>query len=443
MLLIYSHKESNRLRYTLKTIFRDILGIAFEITTDKDAFLKYQSAKLNYSPESFSKEIFFCCHDILFTTSIKSIDVKTVTYKENKALFPVSDERSYLPFDPFAAAFFMLSRYEEYLPHKKDMHHRFSAHESIAYKHGFLKKPVVNIWINLIKDILLQRYPDLVFKKRTFQFTPSYDIDIAFSYRSKGVVRTVGGYANDLIKRNFKALSARTKALLGVAEDPYDTYSFQINLHKRHNLNPIYFILLGEYTKYDKNISINNKRYQHLIKHLSDYGEVGIHPSYASFNQKEALSKEIKKLSSVLNKEVTASRQHYLRMNLPHTYRNLISMEIQHDYTMGFADETGFRAGICDPYYFYDLDMDSATKLRIHPFMYMEGTLMDYKHLNTAEALIEIKKLIAEVKAVEGTFISLWHNHSLSNIKENIVWRNLYEEVIEHIMAIKKMEGNA
>jgi hypothetical protein len=74
--------------------------------------------------------------------------------------------------------------------------------------------------------------------------------------------------------------------------------------------------------------------------------------------------------------------------------------------------------------------MEEETKLRIHPFAVMDGTLRDYMMLSAEEAVVEIKKLIKEVKAVNGTFISLWHNESLSNQLRWTGWQKVYEELL-------------
>lgn len=440
MLLIYSDKDSNRLQYTLRMLFGNILGVEYNHTTQKEKFLRYQGPKLNYSPKAFSKEIFFKRVDLLFQKSIESFTIQTLDYEGSKAPFPVYDNTSYLPFDPFAASFYMLARYEEYLPYRKDEHGRFNARDSIAYRYRFLKKPVVNIWAYQIRKILKKRFPNLIFKKRKFKFIPTYDIDVALSYRSKGFIRSVGGYLKSLSNGEFKDIIHRTQVLLGQKRDPYDTYSYQINMHKKYGLDPIYFILFGKFGKYDKNLSVNNKRFQVLIKHLADYAELGIHPSYASSDNADLLRDEINKLSQVLNKEIKSSRMHYLKMDLPTTYRNLIHMEITDDYTMGFASELGFRAGTCDAFNFYDLDMETETNLRIHPFSIMEGTLRDYKGIQASEAIQYIKPLIDEVKSVDGTLISLWHNPSLNdNINEG-GWRKPYEDMIKYAIDVEDEE---
>lgn len=165
---------------------------------------------------------------------------------------------------------------------------------------------------------------------------------------------------------------------------------------------------------------------------LEDNAEVGIHPSYASNNDLKVLKREINSLSKVLNRQITKSRQHFLKLSLPQTYRNLIDLDITDDYTMGYASEIGFRASICSSFNFYDLEMETETNLRIHPFAFMEGTLRDYLSINADRAMDYIKPLIDEVKAVNGTFICLWHNESLSNQRRWVGWQQIYEDMIKY-----------
>lgn len=98
---------------------------------------------------------------------------------------------------------------------------------------------------------------------------------------------------------------------------------------------------------------------------------------------------------------------------------------------MGYASLPGFRAGTCTPFPFYDLTSEKETSLRIFPFQVMDGTLNQYMKLSPDEALEECKKLIDEVKKVNGTFISLWHNESLSEMREWKQWRNVYYKLLE------------
>ncbi|HPE54953.1 MAG TPA: polysaccharide deacetylase family protein [Bacteroidales bacterium] len=434
MLLIYTEKITNRVKFTMGLYFRDILHVKYELTSDQQAFEAYDGPKMSYGKSPVKDELFLAAEHILFERKIKHIDLNFIDFEGIPAFFPVYNKLSALPFDPLAAGFYIVTRYEEYLPYKKDEYGRFSAKESIAFQKGFLHKPVVNIWATKIKKLLSERYANLEFNAPKYKFIPTIDIDAAWAYREKGLFRTFGGYLNALYHADFKGIAERTRVLAGTQNDPFDTYNFQLKIHRRYKLNPIYFVLFAEYGLNDKNIPFRNRKFQTLIKSLADHARVGIHPSFNSNFDFKRLKSEVERLSHVLNREINLSRQHFLMVQLPGTYRNLVNLDISDDYSMGFAAQPGFRAGICSSFRFYDLDLDTETKLRIHPFTYMEGTLKDYMNLSVNEASAVIKPLIKEVKEVNGTFISIWHNESLSNAHRWQGWQQLYEEMIQEAM---------
>jgi hypothetical protein len=118
-------------------------------------------------------------------------------------------------------------------------------------------------------------------------------------------------------------------------------------------------------------------------------------------------------------------------LRFPETYRTLIDNDITDDYTMGYSGDVGFRASICTPFYFYDLDREQITNLRVHPFAVMEATLKYYLKIKPEEALKYIAPLVQEAKAVDGVFMSLWHNESLSNIPPWEGWQDVYEQMVK------------
>ena len=130
-----------------------------------------------------------------------------------------------------------------------------------------------------------------------------------------------------------------------------------------------------------------------------------------------------------LKKNTIRSRQHFLKLETPKTYQNLIKAGIKEDYTMGYATEIGFRASIASPYFWYDLENEKATNLLITPFQVMDVTLKNYLKLSPEKALEEIQTLIQNTKAVNGTFSTLWHNSSFDD-KEWKGWREMYLEMI-------------
>lgn len=428
MILIYTHKLTNRLKYTFKVIFKDVLNTDLDFTDQVEEFEASNLPKINYSAQKLNSGIYFQPSHLLYETGIKEQDITIFSFNENPCFFKVSAASTF-PFDPFAASFYLMSRYEEYLPQIRDTHDRFTAKESLAFQHHFLNIPLVNIWANDLALIIQQHYPEYQFTPPQFKYISTIDIDNAYAFKHKGFIRIFGGLIKSLVKgSDFKQ---RIQVLLNKTPDPYDTFNYQFEIHKKHQVKPIYFFLLGDYALNDKNIPVRNQTFQSLIKSISDYYEVGIHPSYTSNLSTSILIKEIKRLQDITHRKVSKSRQHFLKLNLPSTYRNLIDNDIEYDYTMGYAGAPGFRASICSPYHFYDLDNESESNLIIVPFAVMEATFKYYLNLSPEETLTQIIELMNTVKKVNGTFISVWHNESLSdNIGIWKGWREVYEKML-------------
>ena len=421
---------TNRLRYAFDLVLLDLVGVDYEFLTNQEDFMSYQGPKISYGEQPIGDELHFGCVRLLFEKGIEDQQVSVFDWQGVKALFSTSP-KDVFPFDLFAASFWLVTRYEEYLPHLRDAHDRFDSSESLAFQKGFLQKPLVNIYAKLLQDILRNRYPELVCTTRKYRFVSTIDIDNAWAYLEKGFMRTAGAYARSLANLDFNEFLERTKVLLGLTKDPYDTYEFQLELQKRHRFKSMYFFLLGRYGVNDKNVPVESRKFQSLIQSLADYAETGIHPSYGSNKKPSLLKTELANLTRILKREVHHSRQHFLVLKLPETYRRLLELDITDDYTMGLNLQVGFRASICTPFYFYDLDNEQVTNLRIHPFAVMDATLKYYMRIKPEDAMDHIRPVIREVRQVNGDFISLWHNESLSENKIWAGWRDVYRQMVE------------
>ena len=435
-MLILVPKITNRLFYIFELLLKEELGIDFKFTTDVEKYLSYQGPRLHYGQSPMEEEpaLFQQSVKILYERDIADQELRIFNYKDSKAIYQVFNDKSLFPFDVFAASFYIISRYEEYLPHVCDHYNRFKPQDSILYKMDVIEKPIINIWAKELAEEITARYPEIQIKKKTFKFVPTYDIDAAWAYKNKGFFRTSSAFLRDILFFNKKEIKERWDVLRNKKMDPFDTFDYQIELQKELKLKPLYFILCGDYNTNDKNISIRNKEFQKLIKHLGDYAHVGIHPSFSSYLKKDVVKEEINRLSEVTNREVTMSRQHFLRLCLPSSYHILLELDITDDYTMGYASQAGFRAGYADTFQFFDLENDTKTKLNIHPFALMDGTMRDYLDLDVRESYEKAKKLIDEVKNVNGTFILLWHNETLSGEKRWEGWITLYRKILDYIL---------
>jgi len=432
MLLVYTHKVTPRLTYTFKHFFARILQIPVSFTTKVEEFVAHNGLKFTYAKQPLRNEFFIKSNGLLFEQGINDLEINIGKWDDTTCFF-LSRQTASVPFDIFAATFYLLSRYEEYLPHVKDHFERFPAEESLAYKFHFLEKPLIDIWAYKFRLLLKEKFTDYQFLNRKFEYISTVDVDIAYSYKHKGAIRTIGGYFNDLSKLKVLDLWYRTLVLLGFRQDPFDTYNELLDFQKQYNIKTLFFFLVGDYTTYDKNISSRNIKFKSLIKSIADYADVGLHPSYFTMKNEMLLKKEKLRLENILNRPVKKSRQHYLRLDLPETYQNLINLEVLEDYTMGYASHYGFRASTCTPFYFYDLDYEIQTPLKIYPFAVMDGTLRDYLDLSYKRAYEVIIKLAREVKKVDGTFITLFHNDTISNEGKWRRWKKLYIDIFKQL----------
>ncbi|MFD1316768.1 polysaccharide deacetylase family protein [Namhaeicola litoreus] len=429
MLLVYTHKITPRLTYIFKHIFTRILNVQVNFTLKIEDFIAHEGLKMSYGRQQLGNEFFVRSTDLLFDQGIDYWDPQITEWEEIPIFFQVSAP-SMMPFDIFSASFYLLSRYEEYLPHVKDEFERFPASESFAYQQKFLHKPIIDIWSYKLRDLLQKRFPDFVFEKREFKLISTIDVDMAYCYRHKGFIRNLGGLLKDLAQLQFQKIVERLLIVFNLRKDPYDIYEDLIELHKKYDIELIFFFLLSNYTSFDKNISVNNSRFKLLIKDLADYVSIGLHPSYFSMKDEQKIKEEKKRLDNILNYPVKKSRHHYLRIELPETYQYLLDLEINEDYTMGFAKHYGFRAGTCTPFYFYDLDFEIQTPLKIFPFAVMDGTLKDYLNYTTKRSFDTMSKLLDEVKKVDGTMITIFHNESLSGTGRWKGWNKKFEEFL-------------
>lgn len=425
---------SNRLQYILEWIFNERLKRSFQLSSNKEVFQSFSGPKLNYSLESFPMEVLTIKpHPILFETDIREQQLSIQRWKKTTVLF-YNQPGSKIPFDLFSAIFYLISRYEEYLPHQKDKHGRYDVKQSAAYQFGFLREPLIDKWLYHF-EISLQISFGFALSKRRFQFLPSFDIDMAWKFLHKPKGMNVGGWIKNIFKGQISEIKERFFVTIKGRLDPF--YSFdQLNtLHSNYSLHPLLFILLGKRSRYDRNTEPTHPAMLQLMKELRQSYECGIHPSYQSHQNKEIVQNEMNILQAAIQKPVIKSRQHFIKFNLPSTYQILIELGIQEDYSMGYAALNGFRASTSHSFLWYDLSKEQKTGLRIFPFAFMDATSKFYLHQNQEQAFQEWLHFYREIKLVEGQFISIWHNYILSNPSDKKSWLPFYERTLNHAFA--------
>lgn len=427
MLLVYTHSITPRVKYVFKQICTRILNIPVSFTSKIEDFIAHNDIKMSYAKQPLGKEFFIRSQGLLHEQGLTFLTVNVQDWDSSKCFF-ITGEQSYLPFDIFAASFYMISRYEEYLPHVKDDYGRFLPSESIAFQNNFLHQPVVDIWAYKFLDALKKYYPDLSPKTRAYKTNLVIDVPMAYDFKQKGLMRTVGGTIGDLVRFKFKRLYNRYLVLLGFKKDPYNTFNWIINKQKQSSNKFKVFFLIGNYSTYDKNINVNKRKFISQIKAVSDYCKVGLKVSYFALENLELLKEEKKKIEDVINTPLQSSRHSFSKLNLPESYRHLIELEIHEDYTMGYINEPGFRAGTCTPFLFFDLDYETQTPLLINPFHVIDSSLLKYTSLLDKKE--QLNSIINEIKKVHGVFTPIFHNYTFGEEPKWNGFKDLFTIVI-------------
>jgi hypothetical protein len=425
-MLLYSTNITARLQYIVDFISKELFDQPVDITTDKERFIVCQDPKINYSHAEFSNDEFYIKPvSLLFENDIRNQFIHCFELNYHKAFYQTSGD---FAFDILAASFYLLSRYEEYLPHEKDDYNRYAHTNSIACKENFLNQPLVNIWLLEFKLALKQKFPGLFFKKNSFKFIPTYDIDVAYSYLHKGGARNIGGLLKSISMGNFKRTKERMHVLQGKQKDPYDAYEWLDSLHLYCRVKPYYFFLVAKEQKgYDKNISPEKKPLQQLIQYHAAGYKIGIHPSWQSNEDEEILREEIEWLEYIADKKILHSRQHYIRLTFPETYRRLIHSGIEKDFSMGYGSINGFRASVASSFFWYDLGKEEQTPLLVFPFCFMDANSFYEQKCTAQQALEELMNYYRSIKKVNGLMITIWHNHFLGTDVLFRGWREVYE----------------
>jgi len=425
---IYSPKTSNRLRYIVNTLFTRIIGLEASLTNDEAEFKSSELIKINYSNKTIVDCLHIIPHSVLFDYGIKDYLVE-VYPNDTYFKYFFKNNSGDIPFDFFGAAFWLLSRYEEYLPFKANKYNVFDHRSSLAWQNDFLDKPLVNLWCAEFSKVLKHKFPAIKFKPNNFKAITTIDIDNVYKFKHKGFVRSLAGVASDIRYGNFAQLKQRLKTTLFGKTDEFDCYEYLVSTNKKNKTQAIYFFLLGDYGMNDKNHPSSNLTFQKLMKHLADYSLTGIHPSFASNFNTQQLKIEIARLGGITHKEVVHSRQHFGMLKFPTTYKNLIQSGIKNDYSLGYTNINGFRASVCNPFKWYDIVLEQESPLELHPFCLGDVCLDKQSGSDTSKAIEIVASYVKTIKFFNGQFIIVFHNDMLANNPKGQQWRALYEHM--------------
>ncbi len=427
MIAIYTPYLSNRTKYVLEYIFKQQFGCDYDVFENVDQATEKHIIKINYSSVPCDGWIQILPHGILERKGLSFYNIQFTLINEMTVIFGNACD---IGFDIFGAIFYCLVRYEEYCCLEYDKHDRYSYKNSIFYHHQYLQTPLVDLWVAFFESYLKEiSFNELRFKeKEENRLVPTIDVDSVFSYKGKKLVRQLGGLSKDILGGKWPQINRRMGVLINKAQDPFDNFDYQFETLKRVGLKANYFIQVGDNGPYDKNISPHNKAFQKLIKRIVSEGhEVGLHPSYQSFCEDEIIQKEKQILENIIERPIFQSRQHYLRFALPSTYISLIKLGIKREFSMGYSEVPGYRANTANPFYWYDIEMETITELEIVPFSMMDVAFKEFMHLTMEDTLQYSAKMIGQLEKVKGDFNFIFHNESLSDYGGWKGWRTVFE----------------
>lgn len=420
MILIFAAQSSERLHYILKYLFKDVCSLSYTLTHEASYFDQYNGIKINYSTCNRLGSVNVYPNGLLFDRDVCEQQITVDQWKDLPVFFQSPGD---IPFDIFAASFFLVSRYEEYLPHKKDEYNRFDHQESLAFQKGFLQMPLVELWMKAFcESAEIQWAP-------TFKYLPSFDIDQAWSWRNKGWKRNIGGLVNDLFQGKFSEIVHRIQVLCNKRIDPFDAFSWMHAFHQRHQIKPIFFFLLGgENNRYDKQILPEVKEMKAIVQEHHQWYETGIHPSWAAHLSEKKMTEEIAVFEQITCSFPVRSRYHYIAFSLPEGYARLIRQGIKEDYSMGYGSINGFRASTSIPFKWFDLSQNSETDLLVCPFCWMDANSYYEQKQSSEQTLEELRVFKLMLQQTGGQMLVIWHNNFLGTDPSFKGWRAVYEQ---------------
>lgn len=428
--------------YVLEVLFEEFLGVKYELCPydDKDYKVVLENKSTLFIKDSFfgeQKEDHYLKAEnipsqIPFAANNPFLVEKDIPIIFGDEELDVEVEQIKCGIDIFGSAFFMLTRWEEYVNKKRDLHHRFPAAESVAYKNKFLDRPIVNEYVEMLWKMLTYLRINQASRKRSFSIILTHDVDeLAYWSGAKRSLQVLGA---DLLKRKDISLFWRNIGELfsvktGRKKDPYDTIDYLLDLSENSDLKSHFYFMSGGITKFDSNYNIKGEAAIKMIEMIRQRGHIiGFHPSYAAFNNPKQWKMEKEILEQALGGPVNEGRQHYLRFEAPFTWNIWNDHGMTMDSTLGYADQEGFRCGTCYEYTVFDFINRRKLRLKENPLVVMEGTLYGYQSLTPNQMEDRIIKLMEVTKKYRGNFVFLWHNSSF-NIdywkKHDVVYKNI------------------
>jgi hypothetical protein len=430
--------------YIIDTIFNDFLGIPYRIEYHKkdDTLLVLDNDRKITIKDAFFSHI----DESKGYLEMKNLPVNIETFQDSRfseeplvvlygsgkiTVHPGAIREIECGIDLLASSFFMLTRWEEYVHPARDEHDRFPGVESTAAKNNFLPRPIVNEYLELLRNML--KYSGCKGSRQTRQFKifPTHDVDHIRYWKNPGqLVRLMGG---DLLRRKNLQLAynhAREyfRVKTGKQKDPYDTFDDLMDLSEQAGLRSYFFFMAGGTSQYDRRYPVKSGAVKERIRRIQRRGhEIGIHPGYNTYENPVLLEHELKRLQEVSPMKITGGRQHYLRFKTPWTWQIWADVHLEWDSTMAYPDLQGFRCGTCFDFTPFNILTREKINIREYPLIASDINLKKDSSTRIFETLQGLKSCCQKHN---GNFVVLWHNSNVSNPLFN-EYQSIYRDLIK------------
>lgn len=352
-----------RLGYVAKEIFERRLGLEIsilnqEVDLPQEAFIISYGEQWGHIQIPFSGQLEKNENPSSFSFLQSDVAIKRDSYFE-------------WTFDLLAISFWMLARMEEADVTKKDEHGRFSHQDSALFSNGNLEKPWIDIWISVLKNQL--RTFGINFNAPPYREEWSFDIDNPTAYLHKGLWRGIGGFLKDVAQGKLSEAGRRALCQINIRPDPNDNFDQLTTVLSEEGISATFYVWIGDYGRHDKGLHWKNPYFRKLIRKLAGNFDIGLHPSYRSFQQPERIEMEKKRLEELVEKPIVKNRFHFLRFQVPKSFQLLDELGFLEDHSMGYSKANLFRASTSQPFCFYNYETEKQGNLTIYPFCLMDS----------------------------------------------------------------------
>jgi len=410
-------------KYILDIIFDEFLGLDFEVLESdkcKDWIIELSNKQLLTIKDTFFSK---------YPKDLEYLKLENIPSKIEEL-------------DIFAASFFMLTRWEEYVNKARDIHDRFLAIESLAYKQGFLDRPIVNEYVEELKSKLLELDNNLKFKIHNSKLFVSCDVDQPYDCTVENLKNLIRVGVGDILKRkSIKEFAKRVRRYIfnkleNYKYDENHTFDWYMDVCEKAGVKAAFYFIPTSVEKQNGCYELKDKKIQNLMKYIDSRGhEIGVHGSYQTYQDKEKAKLQKNMLDDTLNslgisQKVVGNRQHYLRWDSSVTPSVLEYTGFEYDTTGSYADRPGFRYGVCYEFSMFDILNRKKLSLKQRPLIVMECTIIDDSYMGlgySEEALQVMRDLKQKCFKYNGNFSLLWHNSHFKTEDD----KKMFEEIIE------------